>query len=178
MGKIGKTKYSRVPRLVVFSLSFRGPSSKTEQASSSSSSDLSPDVVSRLKLTKEVVPGSMGAAFVLVATNESPLSILATIDVTAKNAVVSVQGEEIGRGAEVELSNMSFLCPKGRKKILFRIAYHELSCGLKWTYKAHLTIDSDPKAVNASFLYTIPVLRGVLSQGNCQGSHVGKALVF
>ncbi len=145
---------------------------KTKQHSSVESESES-QATSQCRLSREQVPDSHGAAFVLVATNDSPFSLRATLEVSATNAVVSIAGEEVARDTVVELSQLVFACPKQRKKILFRIAYLDATKGMRWTYKAHLSIDSDPKAIDHDFQYSFPVKDPQISQGNCEGSHVG-----
>jgi hypothetical protein len=70
------------------------------------------DVGTRCRITREEVPLSNGAAFVLVATKDWPLRVRAVLSVTAKNAIVSRGGEELERGPEVVLEKLVFACSK------------------------------------------------------------------
>jgi hypothetical protein len=155
------------------------------------------DVSAHCRLTREEVPGSLGTAFVLIANNDGPLSVLATINLSAKNAVVSMQGEELERGPDVELSQLKCICPRRKRKvkeddlssccgwwcpfslhswkILLRVTFLDPTKSLKWSFKAHLSFDSSPKGVDTSFLYTVPIKNGVVSQGNCCGTHMGES---
>jgi murein DD-endopeptidase MepM/ murein hydrolase activator NlpD len=131
------------------------------------------DVGMRCRITREEVPLSHGAAFVLVATNDWPLRVGVVLSVTAKNAIVSRGGAELERGPEVQLDNVAFSCTKKRKTILVRIEYLDPTQKLGITYKAHLGFDTDPKSVQGFHKYGLPIRDGVISQGTCSGSHVG-----
>src|SRR5688572_26798968 len=99
------------------------------------------DVGMRCRLAREEVPLSNGAAFVLVATNDWPMRVRTVLSVTAKNAIVSRGGEELERGAEVQLDGLVFACPKRHKTILVRIEYLDPTQKLGITFKAHLSFD-------------------------------------
>jgi hypothetical protein len=97
---------------------------------------------------------------VLVAQNDAPLTLRAVLGVSAKNAVISIQGEEVARGS-VELSGLTFSVPKQKKKkILLRISYLDATQGLKFSHQTHLSIDSDPNHVDKRFEYRLPIKNG------------------
>jgi hypothetical protein len=54
-----------------------------------------------------------------------------------------------------------------------RIEYLDPTLKLGITFKAHLGFDADPKSVQGHHKYELPIRDGVISQGNCKGSHVG-----